>query len=154
MSARERIRETDRERGKDGGDGRRREEKRNARGREAESDGEKRSDRERARRAVRGTRCGGGRRGSVGYRSVRVLLQRPTGQRITRNSRLDSAEFERAPILPSCIVSLCFALGSPRLSPLFSSPHLFSLSPSLSPRWFSAVSPYVYEKLSAGLAAE
>ena len=45
-------------------------------------------------------RGGGGRmvghRGSMGYRSVRVLLQRPRGQRITRNSRLDSAKFERA----------------------------------------------------------
>lgn len=45
-------------------------------------------------------------RGSMGYRSVRVLLQRPTGQRITRNSRLDSAEFECTPILPSCLTYL------------------------------------------------
>lgn len=45
-------------------------------------------------------------RGSMGYRSVRVLLQRPTGQRITRNSRLDSTEFECTPILPSCLTYL------------------------------------------------
>lgn len=147
MSTRERMRETDRERGKDRGESGRREEKRNARGREAAAGGEKRRDREKERDGVLGLRCGGGRRGSVGYRSVRVLLQRPTGQRITRNSRLDSAEFERAPILPSCIVSLCARLASSFLSsPLF---HL-SLSSSLS-RWFSTVSAYVYEKLSVGL---
>lgn len=72
---------------------------------------------------------------SVGYRSVRVLLQRPTGQRITRNSRLDSAEFERAPADLAFLhrfASLCFALGLACLassllsSPLLSSPLLSS----------------------------
>jgi hypothetical protein len=103
----------------------------------------------------------------VGYRSVRVLLQRPTGQRITRNSRLDSAEFERAPADLAFLhrfASLCFALALPLLfSPLLSSPpplSLTSLSLSLSlslvvgthrDTAFSTVSPCVYEKLTAGL---
>lgn len=64
-----------------------------------------------------------------------MLLQRPTGQRITRNSRLDSAEFERAPADLAFLhrfASLCFALASPRLassllaSSLLSSPLLSS----------------------------
>jgi len=74
----------------------------------------------------------------VGYRSVRVLLQRPTGQRITRNSRLDSAEFERAPADLASLhrfALLCAQLASPRLvSPLvswFLIPLLFSPLSSL-----------------------
>ena len=97
----------------------------------------------------------------MGYRSVRVLLQRPTGQRITRNSRLDSAEFERAPADLAFLhrfASLCFALASPLQSPLFSS--LLRSSPLLRvslvvgthrDTTFPAVSPCVYEKLTAGL---
>lgn len=60
----------------------------------------------------------------MGYRSVRVLLQRPTGQRITRNSRLDSAEFERAPADLASLhrfALLCAQLASLRLSSLLSS---------------------------------
>lgn len=110
---------------------------------------------------MRGGRDAG--RRSVGYRSVRVLLQRPTGQRITRNSRLDSAEFERAPADLAFLhrfASLCFALALPRFaSPLLSSPlscceSLSLLVPTGIPRTaFPAVSPCVYEKLTAGLPA-
>lgn len=49
-------------------------------------------DKERGQGAVvgeEGGKYGRPDRGSMGYRSVRVLLQRPRGQRITRNSRLD-----------------------------------------------------------------
>lgn len=85
---------------------------------------------------MRGGRDAG--RRSVGYRSVRVLLQRPTGQRITRNSRLDSAEFERAPADLAFLhrfASLCFALALPGFaSPLLSSP--LSLVASLSRCWY------------------
>lgn len=97
----------------------------------------------------------------MGYRSVRVLLQRPTGQRITRNSRLDSAEFERAPADLAFLhrfASLCFALGSARLaSSLLSSP-LSCGSPLslLVPTGFTAFSPPSFslclrEALIAGL---
>jgi len=84
---------------------------------------------------VRGGRVAG--RRSVGYRSVRVLLQRPTGQRITRNSRLDSAEFERAPADLAFLhrfASLCFALASPRLSSQLSRKSLSLLVPTGIPR--------------------
>lgn len=104
----------------------------------------------------------------MGYRSVRVLLQRPTGQRITRNSRLDSAEFERAPADLAFLhrfASLCFALGSARFaSSLLFSPLLFSPlscgSPLslLVPTGFTAFSPPSFsfslclrEALTAGL---
>lgn len=83
-----------------------------------------------------------------------MLLQRPTGQRITRNSRLDSAEFERAPADLAFLhrfASLCFALASP--PSLLSSPLRGSLALSQVPlavgahrdAVFPAVSPYVYE---------
>lgn len=50
-------------------------------------EGRKREDKDEVRRGKRKARAP--RWGSMGYRSVRVLLQRPRGQRITRNSRLD-----------------------------------------------------------------
>lgn len=97
----------------------------------------------------------------MGYRSVRVLLQRPTGQRITRNSRLDSAEFERAPAdlaFLHCFASLCFALGLACLassllsSPLLSSPLLSSLlrisSLVIGTHWIYRVFPAVFLFLS------
>lgn len=102
---------------------------------EEETDGGRAKVREKERPTEgEGQRDAGGR--SVGYRSVRVLLQRPTGQRITRNSRLDSAEFERAPADLASLhrFALLCALSSPRLSPRLSqvSPLLSSLTLSLS----------------------
>lgn len=137
MSVREKNRKRKREarkgenRGQGGWRGERRRrtrERKGSCGGRLRNDREKEGERERVRNGVRGGRDAG--RRSVGYRSVRVLLQRPTGQRITRNSRLDSAEFERAPADLAFLhrfASLCFALASPRLSsPLLSSPLLSS----------------------------
>lgn len=164
MSVREKNRKRKREarkgenRGQGGWRGERRRrtrERKGSCGGRLRNDREKEGERERVRNGVRGGRDAG--RRSVGYRSVRVLLQRPTGQRITRNSRLDSAEFERAPADLAFLhrfASLCFALASPRLA----SPLLSSLVARLSRCWyplgyraFPAVSPCVYEKLTAGL---